>query len=77
MDTEFVAETVRRIECASNRDGAAHAYAQALLVVGQYDTEAWPIINKAALSRWTTSGLIYVKKKAWKIAEGRDDEEPE
>lgn len=31
----------------------------------------WPGINKAILTRWKKSGLMYIKAKAWKeIANG-------
>lgn len=35
------------------------------------DKPDWPTINKAILSRWSMSGLEYIKKRAFDILSGK------
>lgn len=46
------------------RDGVAQTYAMAL--VSSWPTD-WKKANAAIIERWSSSGLEYVKNKAWKI----------
>ena len=54
---------------AKNRDEAAAVYARALRIFGVGDILDWKAVNEGILSRWSTNGLVYIKEKAWKIAE--------
>ena len=35
------------------------------------DTEFWRPINEAIITRWSKSGLIFIKELAWKINRNR------
>ena len=26
----------------------------------------WPLVNRAIMKRWSPSGLLYIKRQAWK-----------
>jgi hypothetical protein len=45
------------------RDDVATAYALGLLSEGAVN---WPTVNAAIIERWSTSGLEYVKRIAWR-----------
>lgn len=55
------------VECRT-RDEAAEVYADALRKIPLDDIEKWSALNARILARWSRSGLIYIKTKAWKIA---------
>lgn len=62
----------------TTRDTLAKTYALAINLrpIGR---TRWPAVNDAIRTRWSRSGLEYIKRKAWKIAdEGREksDEAP-
>ena len=51
----------------ANRDEMAVAYGRLIEEHGA----AWPgyaALNLAIIDRWSRSGLVYVKEKAWKLA---------
>lgn len=58
-----------RAECAriaNKRRDIAHMYAW-LLLFSQYADFDWPKIHNAVLSRWSNSGLHFIKRQAWKL----------
>lgn len=57
----------------ATRDEMADEYAD-LLLTRPADWGVWPLLNVAIIDRWSLSGLEYIKRKAWKLAEeaGRD-----
>lgn len=60
---------VKEIGVCRTRNDAAAIYAKALrLWAGSYYVGAWEGLNKAILDRWSRSGLIFIKEKAWKLA---------
>lgn len=52
-------------ECKT-RDEAARIYADAMLSMRRASVD-FPTINAAILSKWTPSGLNYIKVQAWKL----------
>ncbi len=55
---------------ACTRDVVAETYSQ-LLKLYRSSKEAdwdWAKINRAIIERWSKSGLLYIKGKAWKLA---------
>lgn len=50
------------------RDNIASRYAFCIASCGEADFEK---INRTIVDRWSKSALEYIKKKAWKIVEGR------
>lgn len=56
----------------ATRKDVALTYAMALKSqLDGADKPDWPTINKAILSRWSRSGLEYIKKRAFDIVTGR------
>jgi len=53
----------------ASRDELAHEYAE-LLKTREPSDGIWPVLNLAILDRWSSSGLAYVKRKAWALATG-------
>lgn len=54
---------------AKNRHEAALVYEAAMRHFGQGEMSPrspWPGINKAILTRWKKSGLMFIKAEAWK-----------
>jgi hypothetical protein len=54
----------------ASRDELAQEYAT-LLRTRPANWGGWPALNLAVVARWSESGLAYVKRQAWKIAEGQ------
>lgn len=52
----------------ASRDELAVEYAR-LLRDHPYSWPTWPTLNLAIADRWSESGLRYIKRKAWKLAE--------
>lgn len=52
----------------ASRDELAVEYAR-LLIEREPNWGVWPLLNVAILERWSLSGLAYVKRKAWALAE--------
>ena len=50
------------------RNDVAMTYAMALGSDEQID---WARVNRAIIDRWSTSALVYIKERAWKLAEGK------
>ncbi len=50
----------------STRESIAVAYRLGIADQSLGDFVDWPIVNKALLKRYTKSGLIYIKRRAWK-----------
>lgn len=50
----------------NKRDDIAAKYALAL---AQADPVEWAAVNLAIKERWSKSGLIYIKERAWKLYE--------
>jgi len=55
----------------ANRDEVADEYARWIL---NGFTDDWSQFNHAIIRRWSKSGLLYIKRRAWAIA--RDNEDP-
>jgi hypothetical protein len=55
----------------ATRDELAVEYAKLLRDRGPH-WKTWPILNIAIVDRWSASGLVYIKKKAWKLAASPD-----
>jgi len=47
------------------RRDVALTYAMALVA---RETVGWHAVNKAIIERWSKSGLMWIKKQAWRIA---------
>lgn len=52
----------------ASRDEMATAYAD-LLRTKNADWKTWPTLNLAIMDRWSSSGLQYIKRQAWKAVE--------
>ncbi|MBD2700129.1 hypothetical protein IC229_05750 [Spirosoma sp. BT702] len=52
------------------RDQAAEFYAK-FLQAGQAPEFVWQFVNLLIIHKWSEAGLIYIKEKAWKIAQKR------
>jgi hypothetical protein len=61
---------LEQIPLAKDRKAASDLYAQAIRseFSAHYD---WAAINRAIVRRWSRSGLIWIKNRAWKIAQGK------
>lgn len=56
----------------AKRKDVALTYAMAMKSEAQGpDQPDWAVVNKAIINRWSRSGLDWIKKRAWDIAEGR------
>jgi len=55
------------------RDDVAGAYANCLEAAGFVN---WPVVNRAIITRWSESALVYVKDEAWKRAGSNQESEP-
>lgn len=67
------ADTERRemqewVSLFANRNEMAEEYAT-LLITAPANSEGWPLLNEAIIRRWSPSGLEYIKRQAWKIAQ--------
>lgn len=51
------------------RKDIALTYGLALVSGEEID---WPTVNGAIIGRWSRSGLLFIKKEAWKIYRGKD-----
>lgn len=60
---------VREVAACKTRNDAAALYARAMRSWNNYDSAAWVALNEAIMDKWSRAGLIYVKEKAWKLAE--------
>lgn len=56
----------RWVETFANRDAMALSYAL-LLRECPASWGGWAVLNLAIVDRWSESGLIYVKRKAWDL----------
>ena len=63
-------EIIEKLKAVKNRNEAAVVYEEALdrETVGSVD---WAKLNGYILTRWTMSGLKYIKDQAWKKTEER------
>jgi hypothetical protein len=52
----------------ASRDEIAFEYARLLRHNGT-EWKTWPTLNLAIIDRWSQSGLEYIKRKAWKLAQ--------
>lgn len=60
----------QRVALAKDRKEASDLYADAMLALGMASDE-WPDINKAIMQRWSRSGLIWIKNRAWRTLKGQ------
>lgn len=51
----------------ASRDEMAAEYAKLL---SNPSGKFWPMLNLAIIDRWSEAGLVYIKRRAWKIAGG-------
>ena len=51
------------------RNDIATTYA--LAIMQKTEKVDWAKVNRAILERWSHSALVYIKNRAWAIAEGR------
>lgn len=64
----------QEIKSGCTRKGLALTYAMAIRSEAQgADKPDWPTINRAILSKYTISGLEWIKKRAWDILRGKVD----
>lgn len=63
MTQQLLAEMARK---GSTRDSIAAIYRQGIIDHHWGDFVDWPTVNKALLTRYTISGLTYIKAQAWK-----------
>lgn len=54
-----------------NRDEVAVEYARLIRARPATPPSTWVNLNAAIIDRWSRSGLLYIKRKAWKIVEAR------
>lgn len=53
----------------ANRDEMAWEYAR--WIANEF-TNDWGQINEAIIRRWSVSGLLYIKRRAWSYVQGDD-----
>jgi hypothetical protein len=49
------------------REDIAASYALAMKTPDKVD---WPKVNRAIIDRWSKSGLVFIKERAWKVVRG-------
>jgi hypothetical protein len=60
---------LREIACPDcKRNDVALAYC---LAMQSSEPTDWKAVNAAILKRWSPAGLLYIKKRAWKLCEGK------
>lgn len=53
------------------RKDVATTYGMAIVSHKYGETVDWAAVNKAIVERWSVSALEFIKRRAWKYAEGR------
>ncbi len=62
-------EILQQLREAKNRYEAAGAYANGVAAHSRRVYLNWPTINRYIVNRWSKSGLIFIKREAWKLIE--------
>lgn len=63
--TETVVAEVERPGSTRKSIAAAYRAAIGMAIIGD-DFIDWPTVNRAILKRYAPSGLIYIKRRAWR-----------
>lgn len=63
-------EMISLIVKAKRREDVVAPYAQCLLDIDSVEAAVdWPSVNRAIMRRWTEAALLYIKRRAWAMAE--------
>ncbi len=57
------------IDVAKGRIDVVPAYRRAIGIIGytpETRAEDWGVINRAIIDKWSKSGLLWIKERAWK-----------